>query len=177
VSCPKTLLIHREERRHEFTATYADQIAGTLNGFDRLVFRGTLDALAVVDTDTTLEELMASIQRPVIRQQKRSRALDPFAEPDVTLLAAVSRGDFLIHGIRHRDLQLLLYAGPAQGRAESRRRSAAISRKLRLLRAHGLIRKIGKTHRYQVTDLGREILPAIMSVRKTTLKYLNAKAA
>src|SRR6266702_7232409 len=31
---------------HEFTATYADQIAGVLNGFDRLVFRGTLRRIA-----------------------------------------------------------------------------------------------------------------------------------
>jgi len=85
--------------------------------------------------------------------------------------------DFLIHGLRNRDLQQLLYPKPAQTRQENRRRSAAISRKLRLLRAHGLIRKVGKTHRYHVTDLGREILPAIMAARKTTLKYLNAQAA
>jgi len=31
---------------HEFTATYADQIAGILSGFDRLVFRGTLRQIA-----------------------------------------------------------------------------------------------------------------------------------
>ena len=30
----------------EFTAKFADQIAGTLNGFDRLVFRGTLRKIA-----------------------------------------------------------------------------------------------------------------------------------
>lgn len=136
-----------------------------------------LNALAVVDTDTTLEELIAGMQRPVTRQQKRYRALQPFSEPDVQLLEAIGRGDFLLNGLRNRDLQELLYAQPATGKQEARQRSAAISRKLRLLRVHGLIRKIGKTHRYQVTDLGRKILPAIMAARKTTLKYLNAKAA
>ena len=30
----------------EFTAKFADQIAGTLSGFDRLVFRGTLRKIA-----------------------------------------------------------------------------------------------------------------------------------
>jgi hypothetical protein len=136
-----------------------------------------LNALAAVDTDTTLEELIAAIQRPVVRQQKRSRALQPFSEPDVTLLQTISQGEFLIHGLRNADLQKALYALPAKGEQEARQRSAAMSRKLRLLRAHGLIHKIGATHRYQVTDLGREILPAIMAARKTTLKYLNAKAA
>ncbi len=31
---------------HEFTAKYAGQIAGVLNGFDRLVMRGTLRQIA-----------------------------------------------------------------------------------------------------------------------------------
>lgn len=136
-----------------------------------------LNALALVDTDTTLDELIASIQRPVVRKQKRSRALQPFSEPDVILLEAISRGDFLLNGLRNRDLQDLLYEHAAKGEHQTRQRSAAVSRRLRLLRAHGLIRKIGTTHRYQVTELGRRILPAIMAARKTTLKYLNAKAA
>ena len=136
-----------------------------------------LHALAAVDTDTTLEELIAGIQRPVIRQQKRSRALQPFSEPDVTLLQVIGQGEFLIHGLRNADLQKALYDRPATQEKEKRQRSAAVSRKLRLLRAHGLIRKMGSTHRYQVTHLGREILPAIMAARKATLKYLNAKAA
>ena len=136
-----------------------------------------LNALAVVDTDTSLEELIANIQRPVFRKQKRNRALQPFSEPDVTLLEAISRGDFFIQGLRNRDLQKLLYSQPVKTAEQARQRSAAVSRRLRLLRAHGLIRKAGATHRYQVTDLGRQILPAIMAARKTTLKYLNAQAA
>ena len=136
-----------------------------------------LNALAAVDTDTTLEELIAAIQKPVIRQGKRSRALQPFGKPDVTLLEAISRGDFLIQGVRNGDLQKLLYGREAKDRQEHRQRSAAISRRLRLLRAHGLIRKVGRTHRYRVTDLGRQILPAIMATRKVTLKFLNTKAA
>jgi len=31
---------------HEFTATYSEQLAGVLSGFDRLVFRGTLRQIA-----------------------------------------------------------------------------------------------------------------------------------
>jgi hypothetical protein len=136
-----------------------------------------LDAFAVVDTDTSMEELLAPLQRPVIRGQKRHRALQPFAEPDVLLLEAISRGEFLIHGVRNRDLQQLLYGQPAATKQEQRRRSAAVSRKLRLLRAHGLIRKVPTTHRYHVTAIGKEVLPAIMTARKTTLKCLNANAA
>lgn len=136
-----------------------------------------LDAFAAVDTSTSLEDLIAPLQRAVTHQQKRHRALQPFSEPDVLLLEAISRGEFFIHGVRNRDLQRLLYRRPASSKQKQRQRSAAISRKIRLLRAHGLLRKVATTHRYHVTALGREILPAIMAARKTTLKYLNAKAA
>lgn len=136
-----------------------------------------LNALAAVDTDSSLEELIAPLQRPVIQQQKRHRALQPFSEPDVLLLEAISRGEFLIHGVRNRDLQPLLYPRLACGNEESRKRSAAVSRRLRLLRAHGLLRKVPTTHRYHVTALGRAVLPAIMAARKATLKHLNTKAA
>jgi len=93
------------------------------------------------------------------------------------LLEAISRGDSPTQGIRNRDLQALLYADPIKDPRQRRQRSAAVSRKLRLLRAHGLIRKISGTHRYQLTDLARKLLPAIMAARKTTLNHLNAKAA
>jgi hypothetical protein len=36
---------------------------------------------------------------------------------------------------------------------------------LALLRAHGLIRKVSGTHRYQITERGRRIITALLSAR------------
>ena len=135
------------------------------------------NALAGVDSSTMLEELIADIQRPVIQKGKRRRALRPFAEPDAHWLESIHRGDYLLNGLRNRELQDLFCPKPAADQKERRQRSAAVSRKLRLLRAHRLIRKVPGTHRYHVTDLGRQILPAIFMARKATLHLLNAKAA
>lgn len=136
-----------------------------------------LDALAAVDSSQTLAELIDEIQRPTCWQGKRNRSLHPFGEPDVSLLAAISRGDFLLNGLRNRDLQKLLYADLPATANQHRQRSAAVGRRLRLLRAHRIIRKVPKTHRYHVTEFGRQILPAVSSVRHVTVKSLNAKAA
>jgi len=57
-------------------------------------------------------------------------------------------------------------AGPAD---QLRRRSAAVSRKLRLLRAHGLIQKVPKTHRYQVTETGRLAIAAILTMQQASM--------
>lgn len=100
----------------------------------------------------------------------------PSRAEDRTLLEAVNRGEFAIHGLRNRDLQPLLYSAAANTKAEQRRRSAAVGRKLRMLRAHGLIRKLSHTHRYQVTDDGRKILNAILLVRRITVQQILAAA-
>jgi hypothetical protein len=131
-----------------------------------------IQSLASVDDSRRVEELTAAIQQPVIGKQRRVRALRPWGD-DKDLLAAINHGDFLIHGFRNRDLQRLLYCTPAAADTECRRRSAAISRKLGLLKAHGLIRKIQHTHRYQVTKEGRTILVAVLTTARTTLQQIN----
>jgi hypothetical protein len=137
-----------------------------------------LNALASVDDSHSVEELTAGIQKHTHWNGRRVRPLHPWAE-DKELLSAVNQGEFLINGFRNRDLQKLLYLADAQSPAEHRRRSAAVSRKLRLLRAHGLIQKVPRTHRYHVTDAGRGILIAVLTSARTTLHQLNqiAKAA
>ncbi len=52
------------------------------------------------------------------------------------------------------------------------RRSAVITRKLRQLRAHGLIKKVPKTHRYMLTEKGREIITSLMAARCATAEML-----
>lgn len=131
-----------------------------------------LDALASVDDTRSLEELTAEIQKHTVWGGRRFRGLRPWAE-DQPLLAAINHGDFLLNGFRNRDIQSLLYDDPAESVDERRKRSARISRKLRLLRAHGLIKKVQRTHRYELTAGGRSILIAILTAARTSVHQLN----
>jgi hypothetical protein len=114
---------------------------------------------------------------PKPARPRRVRALNPLAAADATLLEAASRHEFLINGLRNRDLRRLLYATAAADQAAERRRSAAISRKLRLLRAHGLIHKVPKTHRYLVSPQGRNIITALLAARDANADLLTTHAA
>jgi hypothetical protein len=136
-----------------------------------------LDALASVDDGATLAERLGRVTAPATWHGQRVRALQPFAAADMALLAAVSRGEFTINGLRNRDLRPLLY-GDESGvpREEIRRRAGRVTRQLRLLRAHGLLQKVPHTHRYQVTAQGREIITALLTARHTPIVQL-AKAA
>ena len=131
-----------------------------------------LDALAAVDDSRRVEELTAAIQQHTTWSGRRVRALRPWGD-DKPLLMAINHGEFLINGFRNRDLQTLLYPSAAATPEERRRRSAAISRKLRMLRAHGLIQKVNRTHRYLVTTQARTILVAVLTTAQTSVQQLN----
>lgn len=104
------------------------------------------------------------------------RALNPLAETDAQLLETINRGEFAINGFRNRDLQAWLYPSQAQTLAERRRRSARTSRQLRMLRAHHLIQKVSKTHRYQLTKFGRSAITALLTARQADTAKLAAAA-
>lgn len=133
-----------------------------------------VEALATVDDTRSLAELAEAVCQPVTWQGKRARALNPLAAEDGRLLEVVNRGEFAINGFRNRDVRKWLFTKPAKDEAEERRQSAAISRKLRLLRAHGLIHKIAKTHRYQLSPHGRDVINALLAARQASTAKLAA---
>jgi hypothetical protein len=133
-----------------------------------------VEALASVDDSRSLAELVEAVCEPVTWQGKRARGLNPLAKEDGRLLEAVNRGEFAINGFRNRDLRKLLFAKPAKDDAEQRQQSAAITRKIRLLRAHGLIHKVPKTHRYQLSPHGRDVINALLTARQASTAKLAA---
>ena len=105
------------------------------------------------------------------------RALNPLAGDDAQLLKSVSRGEFLINGFRNRDLRGLLYGAAPSDAAEARRQSSAITRRLRMLRGHGLITKVTKTHRYLLTEKARTVLAALLAAQQADAAQLTQLAA
>lgn len=135
-----------------------------------------LEGLAAVEQTTSLAELTAPLCKPTRYRGRSVRALNPLAETDAQLLETINRGEFAINGFRNRDLQAWLYPSQAQTLAERRRRSARTSRQLRMLRAHHLIQKVSKTHRYQLTKFGRSAITALLTARQADTAKLAAAA-
>jgi hypothetical protein len=133
-------------------------------------------ALATVEIKRRLGEVAAPICAPVTWKGARVRGLRPFSADDHALFAAVACGAFAINGLRNRDLLAKLH--PGQHAPDERRRlSARMTRKLRLLRAHGIIRKVPRSHRYTVTPKGREILSAFLHAHEASVNDLVKMAA
>jgi hypothetical protein len=139
-----------------------------------------LEALAGVTGSSSLLQEAAEVCCPVMRNGKRYRGLNALVQKDHALLLAVSRGEFALSGIRNADLRALLYQslkGTKLTKAEIRRRSAAVTRQLALLRAHGLLRKMPHSHRYLLSSKGRRIITALLAACYADVDQLTKIAA
>jgi len=137
-----------------------------------------LNALAAVADTTPCSQIFDAVSRPVIDHGHRTRALRLGDADDISLLEAIARGEFATAGFRNRDIRRLIHPAPYNAAERDLRRLAAkTSRQLRLLRAHGLIRKIPKTHRYRLTERGQLLTAALFATRTANIKQLLAAAA
>ena len=132
-----------------------------------------LASLATVEDKQTLAEVTKDMGQRVAWKGRTSRALNPLSPTDAALFEAVSRGEFMIDGFSNRQIRAILFPEAASADAATQKRlSGKVTRLLRLLRAHSLIAKIAKTHRYQVTEKGRANLSAILAARDSNTKVL-----
>lgn len=130
-----------------------------------------LEALATADQSESVAELSESVCQRVQKNGRSHRALNPLSAMDARLLSTVMRGEFAINGFRNRDLCPLLF-GEADNAEARRKQSGKVTRKLTLLRAHGLIQKVSKTHRYVLTPKGRATIATLLTIRQTTTQQL-----
>jgi hypothetical protein len=138
--------------------------------------RRYIHALSKVKTPTPLKTVTQELSRPTRWKKQSVRGLNLLGDEDATLLESVGRGEFLINGFRNRDLQALLFAATPKDETERRKRSGQVTRKFRMLRAHGLIQKLPHTHRYLVSDKGREVITAIHAARESNIEKLSIAA-
>lgn len=127
-----------------------------------------LDALAPVGRPVAVAAVLDPLAAPVKKAAKRCRGLRPVAPDDAQLLAAVMNGRHLIDGLTNGSLQTLLYAQIPDDPQEAKRRSNATGRKLRMLRQHGLIQKVGARRLYRTTARGRQAMSLALAVREHT---------
>jgi len=135
-----------------------------------------LHALGSVSGTVPLFQWVEKCCKPLRQAGRRYRALNPWAPEDGRLLELVNQGGFALNGFRSRDIRQAYFPSRGDDR-ELKRRMGWIGRRLRLLRAHGLIAKVSGTHRYVVTEKGRTTITALLTARKADVDQLTKLAA
>lgn len=134
-----------------------------------------LEALAVVNTPSSpASQVLDTVSRRVIKDHRPYRALRPVSPDDAKVFQAILGGHFLLRGFTNRDLRQCLRQPPPPNQQDSRRRSGQVTRLLRLLRAHGLIRKVSGTRYYRVTPDGQRVMSTALKLRDADVAKLAA---
>jgi hypothetical protein len=138
-----------------------------------------LEALASVVETKTVKELAEPLTRRVTgpgKSGRKVRALNPLEATDAALLTAISDPKWMVNGIRNKDLVAALYSAETDDPTEKRKRSARVTRLIFILRGHGLLQKVSKTHRYQVSAKARTTILALMAANGANPEKLTSAA-
>jgi len=137
-----------------------------------------LDAVAACGTSATLLQTVADISKRTHVNGRSVRALNPWADNDHSLFQFLAQGQWTLNGFRSRDLAKWLNPiAQDLPTGERRKLSSRASNLLRILKAHGLIRKIPKSHRYQLTQKAIQITTTVVLAANVQTQRLAEIAA
>lgn len=122
----------------------------------RAANRRYLEFLSAIATPEVGVQRLNRLTETQVEQEHRYTGFNLLAEADAAVLRVLLRGEFAISGLTARALRKLL----------SDKTRGQISRLLKRLRVHGLLRKVGRHYKYYLTDLGREVATMTLKLRE-----------
>jgi hypothetical protein len=129
--------------------------------------RRYLEFISELDHSSAGARHLTKIAETVRQKDRTYRGFNVLSATDLRLFLALVRGEFGIHGFTNRMLRALL---PGLSGAQ-------ISRILKRLRVHGLIRKVNRTYTYHLTKRGQQISIAALEIRERVILPRLAQAA
>jgi len=130
-----------------------------------------MDAISTFSDHTPLTNLIAPHLQAWTKGKRRIRALD-ISGKDRDFLLAIASPDFTVAGITNVKLREKLNTTTWGIGRTDKQLSARISRHLRLMRDHGLIRKVPNRQRYHLTDKGRQLTTALSAMLAASTEQL-----
>jgi len=121
--------------------------------------RRYLEFLSSIDDPTVAIEAVRRVSEKVEHAGRSYRGFNFFSDQDVRLFEVVLRGEHTIQGFRNSHIR-----GHLPGRS-----TGQVSRMLKRLRCHGLVKKIGRTYKYYVTPAGRSVMTAGLKLKTIAL--------
>ena len=172
INNPREFVVHRPRRKQDGTEEvgWFPMSKGVAN-FYRYAHVGEqanqryLEALSVVNDLGVGQKEFDSRCAPVFFQGRKRRALQPMGTDDQALFQAALRGEHAVRGFRNGELAERLYGPKPEDPRERCRRCGRVSRRINLLRAHGLVRKVPRSRRYHVTTRGQRFMSTAIQIR------------
>jgi hypothetical protein len=110
--------------------------------------RRYLEFISTIEDDKAGTDKLNRISRPVEHNDRSYRGFNFFDPEDEQLLEALGSGEFNISGFQNKDLR----------RHVKDKNTGQVSRLMKRLRTHGLIKKVARTYKYYLTGLGKQVI-------------------
>jgi len=110
--------------------------------------RRYLEFISTIEDDKAGTDKLNKISQPVEENDRSYRGFNFFDPEDEELFEALGRGEFNISGFQNKDLR----------RRVKSKNTGQVSRLMKRLRTQGLIKKIGRTYKYSLTSLGKQVI-------------------
>ncbi len=114
-----------------------------------------LEFVSAIEDPTVGIQNLDKISKPVEDRQRTYRGFNLFHGEDQALFEAIVRGEFTLRGFQNRFLRLVLVD----------KSGSQISRMLKRLRLHGLIKKVHGTYKYCLTRLGQKVVRTALKLK------------
>jgi hypothetical protein len=106
-----------------------------------------IEFISAIEDDKVGKEKLDKITQKVTAKNRNYPGFNFFNKDDEQLLRIIARGEFNISGFRAKHLKKF-----------TQKSSSQISRILKRLHVHGLIKKVRNTYKYYLTTLGKEAI-------------------
>ncbi len=121
--------------------------------------RRYIDFISAIDDPTSANKDIDKISRAKKKNGRSFKGFNLFNKDDLKLMQTVLRGEFNINGFTSKLLRKHM----------GNKTPNQVSRMLKRLRIHGLIKKIGKTYKYYLTKMGRRVITAALKAKEMLL--------
>jgi hypothetical protein len=136
------------------------------------------DELASAQVEEKLKEVVWPACNKIKKKGRTYRGLNPWQHQDYKLLTFLACGENTIGGFRNKDLRQWLYPESDKLQKEEQRKySSRTTRLIKLLRIHGLIKKVANENRYMLTSKGQKFACSLITASAVDIKGLTKIAA
>jgi DNA-binding MarR family transcriptional regulator len=120
--------------------------------------RRYLDFIAAFDNKNAGRKRLERVTESKTENKRTYKGFNFFHKDDLSILLAILRGEFNINGFRNKNIKKILGFS-----------SAKVSRLIKRLRVHGLIKKATDSYKYYLTKLGKETIIMSQKIKELVL--------
>jgi len=121
--------------------------------------RRYIEFISAIDNKDAGRKRLEKVSQSKKENDRNYKGFNFFNPFDLSILLTVLKGQFNISGFRNSDIRKLLL----------KLNSGQVSRLFKRLHKHGLIKKVGKTYKYYITKLGKEVFLTALKLKETVL--------